>query len=1041
MLSSIAARSCKQSRICQCKAKSTNTILWLRESSTQLHIKRRLSSNSIPSRHPTRKSEFNIASVKHTWTPKYVTFRPLSTETKLTDVETKHTDKNYDDILSVALDQSNVSIAQSLVDTTLGLLRKGKTELAWECYLDLTSRHQQRHVSREQYKQLIKYFNHHKSSNEQGLEYVLTLVEDMKHLGYQVGRKEKLLVMRLLGLNGNLSAMERVFEDLSKEQLLEITDPAAAQKPFNIMLSAYNEHSDKLGTRAAAEKSMRLYGEMLDRNIQPAEGTTRLLISNIRTAENSDEMVEDVWNWVWTKIGMNVGGKTKELEPSLYRGMVLYFASVGRAEYALEINDIMTKKKIARTVPTMTALIHKVGRAGDIDKAMQLFNEMVIVEGLIPTAVTFNALIDIHAHRKPAPDVAGATRMLDTMREVGLHPNDVTFGTLIDMYAKQGDLANVKRVFMDMVHKYHFDASPHVYSSLIECYMKLNDKESAMEVLTLLKKQSHRRAHVAREAHNLLFKGLIQNNYITEGIDLLGDMIKDKIQVNVQTFTPLLSYYANQGDTEGAHKVASMMTQANVKPSPQTYSCLLKAYAKAGDIEGAENIFNIYKQKYRPNAYVYNALLYVYTKKNEMDKVLDTYKRMSAAYVPANVYTYGILMNFYSKRKELKAVEALMETMQSSNIVPSVTCWTILMQAYFECEKPDKGRRLIEQMIQAGLEPSNVSWAILISGCIRANELAFAESVLEEIMERTRRSLAPPMLLSDSNRLSEGAYARTIPQTIEDVLNKSQHLLQSVSTVPSHLFTPIIEAYSKRGDFDKAKSVFRNMCDMNVTVTVETYTMIMNLFKRESKFDAVESLWNALYKPADAQTHVDNVDPALPTVPLPAKTYSYTNLLTLDEDDTDEPTEVVANQVTPFALSIYIDTLMAQERTEDIQTLWQQLTNEDYRFDEQNWNRYITSLIVSGKLDEACALAYREFFDSKLRQDVDSKVGTYKSVRKRDDISISNDNQLHTRTCASFADAFQITGAENMGEPRLRSAVSAKIKEYMHQKDRLDQKL
>ncbi|OAC99334.1 hypothetical protein MUCCIDRAFT_166765 [Mucor lusitanicus CBS 277.49] len=981
--------------------------------------------SSLPRQQP-RRLTLDVANVKRStqsWTPKYVTFRPLSTETKLTDVETKHADRHYDDILSVALDQSNVSIAQSLVDTTLGLLRKGKPELAWECYLDLTSRNQQRHVSREQYKQLIKYFSHHKSNNEQGLEYVLTLVEDMKQLGYQVGRKEKLLVMRLLGLNGNLPAMERVFEDLSKEQLLEITDPAAAQKPFNIMLTAYNDHADKLGARVAAEKSMRLYGEMLDRNIQPAEATTHLLISNIRTAENSDEMVEDVWNWVWTKIGMNVGGKTKELEPSLYRGMVLYFASVGRAEYALEINDIMTKKKIARTVPTMTALIHKVGRAGDIDKAMQLFNEMVIVEGLIPTAVTFNALIDIHAHKRPAPDVAGANRMLDTMREVGLHPNDVTFSTLIDMYAKQGDLANVKRVYMDMVHKYHFDASPHVYSSLIECYMKLNDKDSAMEVLALLKKQSYRRQPVARETYNLMFKGLVENHHIAEGIDLLGTMIKDRFQINVQTFTPLLSYYANQGDTEGAHKVASMMTQANVKPSPQTYSCLLKAYAKAGDIEGAENIFNIYKQKYRPNAYVYNALLYVYTKKNEMDKVLDTYKRMSAAYVPANVYTYGILMNFYSKRKELKAVEALMETMQSNNITPSVTCWTILMQAYFECEKPDKGRRLIEQMIQAGLEPSNVSWAILISGCIRSNELEFAESILGEITERSRRLLPSPMLLSDVKRLSRNAYANFIPETIEDVLNKSPNLMQSRSTIPSHLFTPIIEAYSKRGDFDKAKSVFKNMCDLKVTVTTEAYTTIMNMFKRESKFDAVESLWNALYKPSNEQSHVDNVDPLLPKVPLPAKTYSYANLLTLDKEDTDEPTNVVTDQVTPFALSIYIDTLMAQERADDIQALWQQLTSEDYRFDEQNWNRYITSLVASGKLDEACTLAYREFFDSKSKQDVDNKVGTYKSVRKRDDVSISNDNQLHTRTCASFADAFQITGAENMGEPRLRSAM------------------
>ena len=176
-------------------------------------------------------------------------------------------------------------------------------------------------------------------------------------------------------------------------------------------------------------------------------------------------------------------------------------------------------------------------------------------------------------------------------------------------------------------------------------------------------------------------------------------------------------------------------------------------------------------------------------------------------------------------------------------------------------------------------------------------------------------------------------------------------------------------------------------------------------------------------------------------MPLPENIYNYTNLLTLDEDDEIESTKVLKNQATPFALSIYIDTLIAQNRGDDIQTLWKQLIQEDYRFDEQNWNRYITSLIASDKLDEACTLAYQEFFESKSKNDVDDKVGTFKSVRKRDDISISNDNQLHTRTCASFAEAFQITGAEHMGEPRLRSAVSARIKEYMHRKDRLENAL
>jgi hypothetical protein len=65
-----------------------------------------------------------------------------------------------------------------------------------------------------------------------------------------------------------------------------------------------------------------------------------------------------------------------------------------------------------------------------------------------------------------------------------------------------------------------------------------------------------------------------------------------------------------------------------------------------------------------------------------------------------------------------------------------------------------------------------------------------------------------------------------------------------------------------------------------------------------------------------------------------------------------------------------------------------------------------------------------------------------KTLRKRDDIFISNDDQLHNRTCAILADALQIAGTENMGELRLRATVTDNIKEYINRRDKLeDQKL
>lgn len=949
-----------------------------------------------------------------------VSSRSLTIESE-SDKSKPTTTDDYNTILSVALDQSNGPIAQALVDKAFNCLRKGNPELAWECYKDIISRNRQKYISREQYKQLIKSFNHVKTNHEQALEYILTLVEDMKQLGYPVGRKEKLLVMRLLGLNGNLTAMEKVFEDLSNEQLLVVTDLAAAQKPFNILLTSYNDHVKSMTPEIIAEKSMHVYGEMLDYNIPPAPGTTRLLMNNIRLANNSDEMVEKVWNWVWTKIGMNVSGKTKELDPSLYKDMVLYFASAGRAEYALEIKDIMTKKNIPRSLRMMTALIHKVGRSGDIDKAMDLFNEMVIVDNFVPNLVTFNALIDIHAHKKPTSDVEGANRVFNMLAEVGLQPNIVTFGTMIDMYAKKGDLEHLKKFFYDMTKTHKMTPNPYIFSSVIECFMALNDRKSAMEVLQLLQKQANRRAAPAREAYNLMFKGLVESGHIKESLDLLQVMTQKESYLEAKTFAPLLTYFAKRGDTSGAHQVAKLMTKANVKPTSHTYSILLESHAKAGDIEGAENIFDMFKQKYRPNTYVYNTMLYLYTSKNEMDKVLEIYRRMSKAHVPANEYTYGILMNFYAKRKELKVVEALLDTMESNNIYPGVVCYTMLMQTYFECDRSEDAKNTFKQIIEEGLQPTDVTMSILVKGCVDSNQLNYAQSILLEAIEKSKQnSQYNNALLKDSEIGTQQAYEKYLPETIEDVLEKSRDTVKAPS-VSSYLFTPVLNAYTKSEAFGEAKNLVKTMMDLSVSMTVPTFTAVMNLFRKEKNYDSVEALWYGLYNRKDGQQTVDTLDSTLPSLPLPPQTEIVTDLLTF------ENVQFETDQVSNFALSIYMDALIEQQQFSRVRELWDELTAQKYQFDEQNMNRYIVSLLENKQVDEACRVATDNLFGN---QDL------VKNVRKRDDIFISNDNPLHTRTCLSFAEALDVPGYQNMGEPRLRISVTEKIREHLASKTR-----
>lgn len=932
-------------------------------------------------------------------------------------------------VLSAALEQSAASTAQSLIDIMFHALRKlNNPLLAWECYSDLTLRGMLHYISRDQFRELIRLFRHH-TDHVEGLEYVLTLVEDMKNMGHRVSRKEKLTIMQLLGMNGKLTEVEHIFRELVDDENLLIVD-GDVQKPFNILLTAYQLQKDRVGRKRVTEKSLEIYDEMLMRGVSASTATTRLLMENVRLGGYSLDMVELVWEWFWSKVGKSVGSTTVQLPPLLYREMLLYFAGAGRVEYALEVNDMMVKMNMKRDVHVMTALIHKVGRSGDIDKAMEILHEMTVTEHIAPTLVTFNALIDIHAHKRPEPDVEGASRMYNMLQDSGLKADVMTFGPLIDMFAITGDLNMVRRLYRDMVDNHKLTPTAHIFSSLITCFIRNDDWESALDVLRVLRDTAPYSVSPNHAIYGLLIRSYVENRDAEGALRLIELMKQADITPDAQSFTPLLGLLADEGDVYKTKKIIDYMIEAGIEPNAYTYTCLLEAYAKAGDIESAERVFTEFRRRWRPNAHTFNSMLYVYTKCGEMEMVLDTYKRMLKTFIKMNVYTYGILMYYFSRRKEPRAVEALLETMLSNQIKPSVQCWNIMMQGYFECGRYEDGTKILERMTEAGVEPDHVTLSILVTGSVRAGRLSLAESVVQDAVQRTQteqenREKALEEQYADYERWADAkaiapseAYHKQLPLTIDDILDMRRVRLPPVKIPPPHLFSPLINAYTTEKRFDDAKKLFQEMVQLGVSVTVPVYVSLMKMYRQEERYDIVEIMWNALRNKGQDQVVLNDLDPQLQSIPMPVS--GKINLDVLDtlmlksyEESSSSPNapEKVAS---PFALSIYIDALIQQQRFDDLVVLWSELSAEQYPFDDHNWNRYIVALIEAERLDAA-----RETATRFLESDETSRLSR---SRSSDDVH----TRLHMRTCRAFADALAIN-AENLSEKQLRQAVVERL--------------
>ncbi|KAI8381313.1 uncharacterized protein BYT42DRAFT_566093 [Radiomyces spectabilis] len=934
--------------------------------------------------------------------------------------------KNYDEILSAALQQSDASTAHFLIDITLQLLRSKNPVLAWECYTDLRSRDMFQYISRDKFKQLISQFNK-ASTPREALEYVLTVTEDMKSMGYALGRKEKLLLMRLLGSNGKMQEMEKIHHDLLQEEFL--LPEADIQKAYNIMLQEYQAQMKTFDKRVVAEKSMDIYGEMLDRGIRPGAAATRLFIENIRRGDSSFEMVDTVWEWFWNKLGMHVGKKSHDLDPVIYKEMLLFFASAGRPEYMLEVNDLIVRKNIKRDVRTMTALIHKVGRSGDIEKATAILDEMK-AEGLMPNIVTFNALIDIHVHKRPEPDLAGATRMYDMLHEVGLQPDVRTFGTLIDMFAKKGDIHTVRRLYQDMISNHDLKPNPHIYSSMIECFLKVGDRQSAIDILRIVRNKKSYGLRSVEAISNLLIRSYIRDNNLKNATGLLLNLLLDaKLPPSPITFTPLLAYHADLADVQAVEDIVQKMRQLGVKPNVYTYTTILEAYAKAGDIEKAESIFDEMQKRWQSSVRTYNTLLYVYVKQNEMTKVLDTYQTMVKRFVKHNEFTYGLLISFFSRRKEPMAVESLLNTMDTNHVKPGVIPWTLLMQTYFNCNRPAEARQVLERMTQAGVEPNYVTLSVLIDGCVRSDSLALAEEILENTLsdvslqdKEARRRFPGRQRLADASVSNLKEYIDQLPTTIEDVLNQDHPSNPIIDRPPPHLFTPLLNAYRLRGDVQSVKTMVKRMLQLSVPLNAVVCTTLMNFYKDQEQFHVVDRLWKA-FRERDV-SHVDLEDD-IGSVPVSLGNRVDFELWTLDPDflwSFDAGTAVAPSQ---FALSIYMDALTLQDRHDEVEKLWSELTSEGYAFDEHNWNRYIVTLLDKGQVLEACKVAKEVFLVTS-----DTSPQLKRSVRSRDDLDDAG-QRLYSQTCQRFAQAFDVPELYDQYPARLCTLIPDFIHRYL----------
>ncbi|RUP52180.1 hypothetical protein BC936DRAFT_138252 [Jimgerdemannia flammicorona] len=708
--------------------------------------------------------------------------------------------------------------------------------------------------------------------------------------------------------------------------------------------------------------------------------------------ENVDPEV--VWKWFSglraEKKAERARGVKTVFDSRLHRELLMYFTAKKKPEYALEVWDTISSRQSKLTVYEYTKVLHYAGHAGYVPRATELFDAM-LKQGVKPTTLSFNALIDVYVHARPRANVAAephanvaaALGAYDRMLALGIRPDIYTYGALMDMLAKRKDLRAVRRMYVELV-ACNIRPTTHVFSSIIECLIRTDNLPAATDVLHAMR---HEGVEPNVVTYNLLLGGYARSLDTTGTWGLFSSMSDAKVKPDYVTYLTLVALHADLRDPDGAHAVAARMRSAGIQPDQKVYHALMDAHGRAGDATGAEQVLaEMEARGWRANAVTWTTLMRGYGARGDIEGVMRTCAKMEVGGERLDAQILASITDSLAGHGIMRGAEEVWKAMVAGGVRPDVECYTVLMRGYVWCRDLERARDVMRRMIGEGLMPDQGMYVVLVEACVRAGEHEVARKLVRKIVEEAEEGKKAELEEEaferrEEARIWEWKWKRqekeasessgdvdvevattTTPGMVEGILTRA-YLSSPQSFIPlRRIYIPLFHEYVRKGMAMEARDLLVEMCRFGIKPLPETFVSLMALYRRERNVDAVEAIWEALGGPPCSENNVSSSDPG-----------SVSDKLLVPHDPIlsgiiPHPSLQRCGSAGPStsALSVLIDSLSGASRTSDLHRVWKRLEQTGYVFSVNNWNRLAVAMVVEGHFLDACAVVSRRLLSDPV---------------------------------------------------------------------------
>lgn len=353
--------------------------------------------------------------------------------------------------------------------------------------------------------------------------------------------------------------------------------------------------------------------------------------------------------------------------------------SKGRFE-GLQLHSLAVKSRLRSNTCVANAILDMYGKCGDLVGASQVFEEIMIRDG-----VSWNAIIAAHEQNENQEQTL---QHFVSMLHSGIEPDEFTYGSVLKACAGQQAMGHGREIHGRII-------------------------KSAM-------------------AMNLFVGGALVDMYCKCGLLEEAETIHGRIDEQpMVSWNAIISGFSQQKQSENAQRFFSRMLESGVKPDNFTYATVLDTCANLTTVGlGMQIHAQIIKQELQSDVYISSTLVDMYSKCGNMQDSRLMFEKAPKQ----DTVTWNAMICGYAHHGLGEDALKVFENMQLENVKPNHSTFVSVLQACAHIGHVEKGLHYFNSMQRDyGLHPKLEHYSCMVDIIGRSGQVREALRIVEEM--------------------------------------------------------------------------------------------------------------------------------------------------------------------------------------------------------------------------------------------------------------------------------------------------------------------